>query len=44
MEIRSTRSVLGGSRSRLVLGGSVLGGSGIVEGGFERSFSLATWE
>ena len=39
MEIGSTRSVLSGSRTR-----SVLGGSGIVEGGFERSVSPATWE
>ena len=35
----ATRSVLGGSRIR-----SVLGGSGIVEGGFERSVSPAMWE
>ena len=35
----ATRSVLGGSRIR-----SVLGGSGIVEGGFERSVSPVMWE
>ena len=33
------RSVLGGLRTRLVLGGS-----GIVESGFERSVSPAMWE
>ena len=33
------RSVFGGLRTR-----SVLGGSGIVEGGFEKSVSPTTWE
>ena len=35
----ATRSVLGGSRSIWVLGGS-----GIIKGGFERSVLVATWE